>query len=345
MKQQMSFAQNEYAGKKKVTRRERFLGEMERVVPWARLCAVIEPHYPQGRRGRPPIGIERMLRIYFLQQWYALADEALEDALYDSQAMRTFAGIDLSVEAVPDATTLLKFRHLLETHDLTRQIFGEVSALLSERQLLMKEGTIVDATIIAAPSSTRNARKERDPEPERSGDCRPHILPCKSRQMHQTKKGNQWHFGMKAHIGVDAQSGLVHSMTGTAANVADIAQTHALLHGAEKQAHADAGYLGVEKREEIAAAAPGVEWHVAAKRGKVKAMAEGLLKELTVQLERVKAQVRARVEHPFHILKNIFGHRKARYRGLSKNTAQLHSLFALVNLFLVRRPLLSAAGI
>jgi IS5 family transposase len=191
----------------------------------------------------------------------------------------------------------------------------------------MKEGTIVDATIIAAPSSTRNARKERDPE------------------MHQTKKGNQWHFGMKAHIGVDAQSGLVHSMTGTAANVADIAQTHALLHGAEKQAHADAGYLGVEKREEIAAAAPGVEWHVAAKRGKVKAMAEGLLKELTVQLERVKAQVRARVEHPFHILKNIFGHRKARYRGLSKNTAQLHSLFALVNLFLVRRPLLSAAGI
>ena len=326
MKQQMSFAQNEYAGKKKVTRRERFLGEMERVVPWARLCAVIEPHYPQGLRGRPPIGIERMLRIYFLQQWYALADEALEDALYDSQALRTFAGIDLSVEAVPDATTLLKFRHLLEAHDLTRQIFGEVNALLSERQLLMREGTIVDATIIAAPSSTKNARKERDPE------------------MHQTKKGNQWHFGMKAHIGVDAQSGLVHSVSGTAAHVADIAQTHALLHGAEKQAYADAGYLGVEKREEVATGSPDVEWHVAAKRGKVKAMAEGLLKELTVRLERVKAQVRALVEHPFHILKNLFRHRKTRYRGLAKNTAQLHSLFALANLFIARRPLLSPAG-
>ena len=165
---------------------------MERVVPWGRLCGVIEPHYPQGKRGRPPVGIERMLRIYFLQQWYALADEALEDALYDCQAMRTFAGIDLGSEAVPDATTLLKFRHLLEAHDLTRQIFAEVGALLSERKLLMKEGTIVDATIIAAPSSTKNARKERDPE------------------MHQTKKGNQWYFGMKAHIGVDAQSGLVN---------------------------------------------------------------------------------------------------------------------------------------
>jgi len=288
---------------------------------------VIEPHYPQGLRGRPPIGIERMLRIYFLQQWYALADEALEDALYDSQALRTFAGIDLSVEAVPDATTLLKFRHLLEAHDLTRQIFGEVNALLSERKLLMKEGTIVDATIIAAPSSTKNARKERDPE------------------MHQTKKGNQWHFGMKAHIGVDAQSGLVHSVSGTAAHVADIAQTHALLHGAEKQAYADAGYLGVEKREEVATGSPDVEWHVAAKRGKVKAMAEGLLKELTVRLERVKAQVRALVEHPFHILKNLFRHRKTRYRGLAKNTAQLHSLFALANLFIARRPLLSPAGI
>jgi IS5 family transposase len=327
MEKQMSFAQREYAGKKKVTRRERFLGEMEKVVPWARLCGVIAPHYPKGERGRPPIGIERMLRIYFLQQWYALADEALEDALYDSQAMRSFAGIDLSVEAVPDATTLLKFRHLLEAHGLTAAIFAEVGALLSERNLLMKEGTIVDATIIAAPCSTKNARQERDPE------------------MHQTKKGNQWHFGMKAHIGVDAQSGLVHSVSGTAANVADIAQTHALLHGAEKQAYADAGYLGVEKREEIAARRPDVEWHVAAKRGKVKAMAEGLLKELTVRLERVKAQVRALVEHPFHILKNLFRHRKTRYRGLAKNTAQLHSLFALANLFIARRPLLSPAGI
>lgn len=323
MKQQMSFAQSEYAGKKKVTRRERFLGEMEKVVPWERVCGVIAPHYPKGRRGRPPVGIERMLRIYFLQQWYALADEALEDALYDSQAMRTFAGIDLSVEAVPDATTLLKFRHLLEAHHLTEAIFAEVGALLSERKLLMREGTIVDATIIAAPSSTKNAGRERDP------------------QMHQTKKGNQWHFGMKAHIGVDAQSGLVHSLSGTAANVADIAQTHALLHGQEKAAFADAGYLGVEKREEILSQCPGVEWHVAAKRGKIKAMTEGAIKELTQQLEKLKAQVRARVEHPFHILKNLFRHRKTRYRGLAKNTAQLHSLFALANLFIARSSLLS----
>ena len=326
MKQQMSFAQSEYAGKKKVTRREKFLGEMERVVPWARLVGVIEPHYPQGKRGRPPIGIERMLRIYFLQQWYALADEALEDALYDSQALRTFAGIDLSMEAVPDATTLLKFRHLLEAHGLTQAIFGEVSAMLEERKLLMKEGTIVDATIIAAPSSTKNARRERDPE------------------MHQTKKGNQWYFGMKAHIGVDAQSGLVHTVTGTAANVADIAQTHELLHGEEKAGYADAGYLGVEKREEITTRSPGVEWHVAAKRGKIKAMAEGAIKELTQQIEKLKAQVRARVEHPFHIIKNLFRHRKTRYRGLAKNTAQLHSLCALANLVIARRSLLTTVG-
>jgi IS5 family transposase len=326
MEKQLSFAQSEYAGKKKVTRRERFLGEMEKVVPWSRLCGVIAPHYPKGERGRPPTGIERMLRIYFLQQWYGLADEALEDALYDSQAMRTFAGIDLGVEAVPDATTLLKFRHLLEAHDLTRAIFAGVGALLSERKLLMREGTIVDATIIAAPSSTKNAGKERDPE------------------MHQTKKGNQWYFGMKAHIGVDAHSGLVHTVTGTAANVADIAQTHELLHGHEKAGYADAGYLGVEKREEIAARSQWMEWHVAAKRGKTKAMPKGVIKELTVQLEKLKAKVRARVEHPFHILKNLFRHRKTRYRGLSKNTAQLHSLFALANLVIARRSLLTTDG-
>lgn len=326
MEKQMSFAQSEYAGKKKVTRRERFLGEMERVVPWARLCAVIEPHYPKGKRGRPPIGIERMLRIYFLQQWYALADEALEDALYDSQAMRTFAGIDLSVEAVPDATTLLKFRHLLEAQELTRKIFEEVSDLLSERKLLMREGTIVDATIIAAPSSTKNARKERDP------------------QMHQTKKGNQWYFGMKAHIGVDKQSGLVHSLSGTAANVADIAQTHVLLHGQEKEVYADAGYLGVEKREEIAPISEDIEWYVAAKRGKIKSMAEGLVKEVSLLFEKAKAQVRARVEHPFHIIKNLFKHRKVRYRGLLKNTAQLHTLFALANLVVAKHSLLRTIG-
>ena len=324
MLSQPSFAQAEFAAKKKITRRERFLGEMERVVPWARLVTLIEPHYPTGRRGRPPIGIERMLRIYFLQQWYALADEALEDAIYDSLAMRLFTGIDLSVEGVPDATTLLKFRHLLEAHELPKQSFAAVGALLSERQLLMKEGTLVDATIIAAPPSTKNARKERDPE------------------MHQTKKGQQWYFGLKAHIGADAESGLVHTVLATAANVAEVAETHALLHGAERVVFADAGYLGVEKRTEIAAVYPEVEFQIAVKRGKIKALAEGAVKTLALEIEKIKAQVRARVEHPFHVIKNLFGHRKVRYRGLAKNLAQLQILFALANLVLAKRALLAA---
>jgi len=277
----MSFAQSEYARKKKTTRRERFLAEMEQVVPWGRLVALIEPHYPKGKRGRPPVGIERMLRLYFLQQWYGLADEALEDTIYDSQAMRSFAGIDLGLESVPDATTLLKFRHLLETQELTKRIFEEVGALLTERKLLMREGTLVDATIIAAPSSTKNREGKRDPD------------------MHQTKKGNQWFFGMKAHIGADAASGLVHSVEGTAANESDISQTHKLLHGAEKIVHADAGYTGVEKRAEIIAAHNNVEWRVAVRRSKIKAMPESWVKDLSVRFEKLKAQTRALVEHPF----------------------------------------------
>jgi transposase, IS5 family len=325
MNRQMSFAQSEYAGKKKVTRREVFLGEMERVVPWTRLVARIEPHYPKGRRGRPPIGLERMLRLYFLQQWYTLADEALEDALYDSQALRTFAGIDLSVESVPDATTLLGFRHLLEAHALGPEILQEVNAHLSEKQLLMREGTIIDATIIAAPPSTKNAKRERDPE------------------MHQTKKGQEWHFGMKAHIGADAEFGLVHTVKGTAANVADIACASELLHGEEKTAYGDAGYTGVEQRPEVLAAHPQTQWIVAAKRGKVKALPEGRIKELTKEMERLKAQVRAKVEHAFQVVKNLFGFRKVRYRGLAKNTSQLHVLFALANLVLAKRKLLAEA--
>jgi transposase, IS5 family len=325
MERQMSFSQSEYARKKKVTRRERFLGEMEQIVPWARLIALIEPHYPRGKRGRPPIGLERMLRIYFLQQWYTLADEALEDALYDSQALRNFAGIDLSVESVPDATTLLGFRHLLEAHDLTQGLLREVTAHLGERELLLKEGTLVDATIIAAPPSTKNAAKARDPE------------------MHQTKKGNEWHFGMKAHIGTDLQ-GVVHTVVGTAANVADVACAQQLLHGAEKSVVADAGYQGVEKRPEVLAHGPPVTWYVAAKRSKVKALPEGPLKVLTQEFEKLKAQVRAKVEHPFHVVKNLFGFRKVRYRGLAKNTAQLHVLFALANLVLLKGRLLPAVA-
>jgi IS5 family transposase len=316
---QTSFAQAEFAGKKKVTRREKFLARMEAVLPWARLLAVIAPHYPKGERGRPPLGLERMLRVYFLQQWYGLADEALEDALYDSQALRSFARIDLSSEGVPDATTLLKFRRLLETHDLCKSLFTAINADLTAQGLLLREGTLVDATLIAAPSSTKNEEKKRDPE------------------MHQTKKGNQWYFGMKAHIGADRDSKLVHTVVVTAANVADITKTATLLHGEEQQVHADAGYTGVEKRTEIVALERKIDWQIAGKRGLIKAMAEGTEKEARKAVEKAKASVRAFVEHPFHIVKNLFQHRKARYRGLAKNGHQLYTLFGLANVVIGAR--------
>ena len=320
MQRQGSFSQAEYAGKKKQTRRDKFLAEMERVVPWSRLVERLRPLYPKGSRGRPPVGLERMLRIYFLQQWYGLADEALEDALYDSQALRGFAGVDLNHDAVPDATTVLHFRHWLEEHKLTAALFAEVGAMLAERGLLMRQGTIVDATIIAAPSSTKNKQKKRDPE------------------MHQTKKGNQWYFGMKAHIGVDVSSGVVHSLTGTAANEADINQTAALLHGSEELVLADAGYTGAEKRPELAER--DVSWNIAIKRSLIKALPAEQRDEAAAA-ERMLAQLRSPVEHPFHVIKNLFRHKKARYRGLKKNTAQLYSLFALANLVIVKKALLA----
>jgi transposase, IS5 family len=316
---QTSFAQAEFAGKKKVTRREKFLARMETVIPWARLLAVIAPHYPKGERGRPPLGLERMLRVYFLQQWYGLADEALEDALYDSQALRSFARIDLSAEGVPDATTLLKFRRLLETHDLCKGLFTAINADLTAQGLLLREGTLVDATLIAAPSSTKNEAKKRDPE------------------MHQTKKGNQWYFGMKAHIGADRDSKLVHTVVVTAANVADITKTAELLHGQEQQVHADAGYTGVEKRTEIVALERKIDWQIAGKRGLIKAMTEGAEKEARKAVEQAKASVRAFVEHPFHLVKNLFRHRKVRYRGLAKNGHQLYTLFGLANVVIGAR--------
>ena len=315
--QQISFSQMEYSGKKRITRRERFLGEMERVVPWSALLEVLEPYYPKGKRGRPPIGLERMLRVYFIQQWYGLSDEGVEDAITDSQALRRFVGIDLSREDAPDATTLLQFRRLLETHRLTEKLFSCINGQLAAQGLLLKEGTIADATILSAPSSTKNREKARDPE------------------MHQTKKGNQYYFGMKAHIGVDSQSRLVHTVTGTAANVADITETEKLLHGEERVVFLDAGYTGIEKRAEVKEKK--VKWLVAMKRGKLKAMPEDRLKTLTGQLERAKASVRAKVEHAFHVLKNLFHYRKVRYKGLFKNTVQLHMLFGLVNLVLVKK--------
>lgn len=320
---QVSFAQAEYDKKKKRTRREIFLAKMEQVVPWARLMEVIEPHYPKaGRRGRPPIGLERMLRMYFVQQWYGLADEAVEDAIYDSQALRNFMDIDLSRQSVPDATTLMGFRHLLEANDLPQAMLVEVNAMLIERGLLMSKGTLVDATLIAAPSSTKNQDHARDPE------------------MHQTKKGNQWYFGLKAHIGVDKESGLVHTLVTTAANVSDISQTAALLHGQEQDVWLDAGYVGVEKREDMQAAltanAQEVKWHIAKRRRSIEKLVDGWQKNLAQAYEKLKAQVRARVEHPFHVVKNIFKYKKTRYKGLSKNDAQLNVLFALSNLYMVR---------
>ncbi|MER2518240.1 MAG: IS5 family transposase [Candidatus Accumulibacter phosphatis] len=319
---QISFSQAEFQRKKRRTRREVFLAEMEQIMPWEELFAVVEPHYPKGKRGRPPIGLERMLRVYFVQQWNGLSDEGVEDAITDSQALRAFVGIDLSREAAPDATTVLQFRRLLEQHDLTKKLFDAVNAGLSAAGLMMREGTIADATIIAAPPSVKNEANARDPD------------------MHQTKKGNQWHFGMKAHIGVDAESGLVHTVVGTAANEADVTQTEHLLHGEEKDVFLDAGYVGADKREELKDR--DVNWEIAMKRGKLKAVSEESgFGQLLRKLESLKASIRSKVEHPFHIVKNLFHYKKVRYKGLEKNTAQLHTLFALANLMIAKRKLLA----
>jgi IS5 family transposase len=319
---QTSFADLEYAAKKKRTRRDRFLAQIEALTPWAALIAEIAPFYPKGEGpGRPPIGLERMLRMYIAQQCFGLSDEGIEDALYDSQAIRRFVGIDLGRERAPDATTLVKFRHLLETNKLTERIFEAIKTHLADKGLLLREGTIVDATLIAAPPSTKNAEKKRDPE------------------MHQTKKGNQWYFGMKAHIGVDADSGLTHKLVTTAANVGDVTQAHALLHGQEQEAYADAGYQGVEKRPENANCT--VTWHVAMKRSRRKALPDSRWGKLREKIEKTKASIRSKVEHPFHVVKNLFGHRKVRYRGLEKNTAQLFTLFGLANLVLAKSRLLA----
>ena len=318
---QTSFSELEYAAKKKVTRRDRLLGDIESITPWSELVATIEPFYPKGEgRGRPPIGLERMLRMYIAQQCFGFSDEGAEDAIYDSQAIRRFVGIDLNREAAPDATTLLRFRRLLEQHDLTRGIFDAINSHLAEQGLMLKEGTIVDATIIAAPSSTKNQDGQRDPD------------------MHQTKKGNQWYFGCKAHIGVDAESGLTHSVVVTPANVNDVTRAHALLHGNETDVFGDAGYQGVEKRDENQGTP--VTWHVAMRPGKRRVLPGTALGTLLEKVEQAKASIRAKVEHPFLVVKHRFHHRKVRYRGLAKNTHQLFTLFGLANLMLAKRWLL-----
>ena len=324
MPQQLTLATQSDAGfeaHRKTTRRDVFLAEMDKVVPWTELCAVIEPFYPKPRAdggGRPTVGLERMLRIHFLQQWYALSDPAVEEALYDSAAMRRFVGIDLGRESAPDETTVCKFRHLLERHGLADELFATVGKHLKRHGFKLSQGTIVDATIIAAAPSTKNKVKARDPE------------------MHQTKKGNQWFFGMKAHIGVDAESGLVHTVTGTAANVADVTEMPNLLHGKERHVFGDAGYIGAEKR----AAKRGRKFWIAAKRSAVKAIDDTKLREITEQLEHAKASIRAAVEHPFRVVKRQFGYVKVRYKGLVKNTAQVKTLLALSNLWMARKHLL-----
>ena len=317
---QLSFGDAEYAGKRKRTRREEFLAEMEKVVPWSALEALIEPHYPKAGGGRRPYPLSSMLRTHLMQNWFGFSDPAMEEALYEITPLRHFARLRMS--AIPDETTLLNFRHLLEKHDLAPKIFEAVNADLTRKGLLLRRGTMVDATIIAAPSSTKNADSARDPE------------------MHQTKKGNQWYFGMKAHIGVDVESGLVHTVTTTAANAADVTQTEHLLHGGEVVVYADAGYTGAEHRVER----KDISWHVAEKRGKVKAIINDAIREATQDLETLKARIRARVEHPFRVVKRQFGFVKVRFRGLAKNTAQVLTLFALSNLWQARHRLLALTG-
>ena len=318
---QMSFGDAEYAGKRKKTRREVFLEEMDQVVPWKSLLRLIEPLYPIAGRGRHPYPLQTMLRVHLMQNWFGLSDPAMEEALYEITPMRAFAGLTLT-KAIPDETTILNFRHLLEANEVAPEILKRVNAYLTRKGLMLKRGSIVDATIIAAPSSTKNAEGARDPE------------------MHQTRKGNQWYFGMKAHIGVDADSGLVHTVTATAANEADVEQVDQLLHGKEKVVHADAGYAGAQTR----VGRKGLRWEIAAKRGRIKAMKDGREKRALERIEKRKASVRAKVEHPFRVIKRQFGLMKVRFRGLAKNTAHVITLFALSNLWMARRRLLAITG-
>ncbi len=302
------------------TRKQEFLAQMQRVVPWAALVELIAPYYPEGKNGRPPFALETMLRVHFMQQWFSLSDPAMEEAFFDVPVYRQFAQLDAHGR-LPDESTILRFRHRLEKHKLAEQILLTVNDLLTQRGLLLKAGTAVDATLIPAPSSTKNKDKQRDPE------------------MHSSKKGNQWYFGMKAHIGVDADSGLVHTVRGTSGHVGDVSEGNSLLHGQEVDAFGDAGYQGIAKRAD---AKGGVTWHIAMRPGKRRALLNQVTTSavLTNVLEKLKAGIRAKVEHPFRVVKRQFGYAKVRYRGLKKNTAQLVTLFALSNLWMARSKLL-----
>lgn len=311
---QRTFADLAYEGKKRKTRREIFLERMDGLVPWARLEARIAPHYPKGGVGRRPYPLGQMLRVHCLQLFYNLSDPALEDALYEVESMRRFAGLGL--DRVPDETTILNFRHLLERHGLGAAVFDEIKAHLSAQGLLLREGTILDATILSAPSSTKNESGARDPE------------------MHQTRKGNQWHFGMKLHVGVDDAIGLVHSLHTTAANEADVSAAGGLLHGEEQRVWADAGYRGIERRPEHVHRR--VAWWIAMRPGKRRTLGK---RNAKARLEHFKAQARAKAEHPFRFIKGVFGYGRVRYRGLAKNTNRLYVLAGLTNLLIARRHL------
>jgi IS5 family transposase len=307
----------------KKTRKREFLEQMEHVVPWAALVELIAPFYPEGRTGRPPFSLPTMLRIHFMQQWFSLSDPAMEEAFFDTPLYREFAKLE-EFGRLPDESTILRFRHRLEKHKLAEQILLTVNQLLTQRGLLLKVGTAVDATLIPAPCSTKNKDKARDPE------------------MHSSKKGNQWYFGMKAHIGVDADSGLVHTVRGTSGHVSDISEGNTLLHGQESIAFGDAGYQGIEKRPD---ANSNVNWQIAMGPSKRKALdKENVADALIDQAEKIKAGIRAKVEHPFRVIKRQFGFIKVRYKGLKKNTAQLITLFALSNLWMVRTKLMGVGA-
>lgn len=319
MKQQ-TLSDYEYGQRKRTTKREEFLRIMEEIIPWEEWVEIIRPHYPNGKRGRAPKGIELMLRMYLLQCWFNLSDEGVEEAIYDSYAMRRFMGINFLEEGVPDATTLLKFRHLLERHGLGKLFFDAINRVMVATGHIMKGGTIVDATIIDAPSSTKNAEKARDPE------------------MHQTKKGNQWRFGMKCHAGVDAGSGLVHTITATSANVHDIVEAPKLIREDDGVLYGDSGYLGLEKREEVASDThlSSIDYRINRRPSSLPKVSENAF-DWERYMEYRKSSVRSKVEHVFLIVKRQFGYSKVRYRGIAKNLNRFHMLFACANLLMVAR--------
>lgn len=315
MKQQ-TFSDMEYSGRKRKSKREEFLDIMDEIIPWDEWVSVIIPYYPSGKRGRPPKGVEKMLRMYLLQVWFHLSDEGTEDAICDSYAIRKFMGINFMEEDAPDATTLLKFRRLLEEHGLNKVFFDAINRVMVETGHMLKGGTIVDATIINAPPSTKNAEKARDPE------------------MHQTKKGNEWHFGMKCHIGVDAFSGLVHTIKVTPANVHDVTVASELIREDDEVVYGDSGYLGIEKREEVTSDKhlSGIDYRINRRPGSLQKVSDRSI-AWDRMIEHAKSSVRCKVEHPFRIIKCLFGYRKTVYKGLAKNENRLYALFASANLY------------